>query len=346
MTRPTIRDLAEAAGVSVATVNRVISGAGTVRAPTMQRVLDAARTLGFYGLGALQHRVTAATSARTTHRLAVIIQTPHRPFSDRLIAGLRAAAEASGEDIQLRIEPLDDLSPESVSALVLALAAEADALAVLAAEHPIVTAAIDQVAARQVPVVALITPLSARSSVGYVGLDSWKVGRTSAWAFAHLCRTPGKLGLLMGTHRYRCHDLYESGFRSYFREHAHAFVLLEPQSTFESDAIARELTETLLRQHPDLCGLYVSGGGIGGALAAIRDSARERAAPLVTVGHDLLDTTRAGLLDGTLTFLISHPFEAVGRETIAAMVRACQAGPGAGSQSVPVPFAIYTRESL
>lgn len=342
MGRPTIRDLAQAAGVSVATVNRVIGESGKVRGATMQRVLDAARQIGFYGVGALQHRVTAA---RPHHRLGVIIQTPHRPFSEVLERCLEVAAHESEEgDVSLQLEHLDDLSPEHVSARMQELAEHCDALAVLAAEHPIVTDTIDRLAGRGVPVVALISPLSARSNVGYVGLDSWKVGRTSAWAFDHLCRTPGKLGILVGTHRYRCHDLYESGFRSYFREHTDQFTLLEPMSTFESDAIARELTEKLLREHPDLKGLYVSGGGISGALAAIRASGQ--AGKLVTVGYDLMDTTKAGLLDRSLTMVISHRFEAIARETLCATLRAKKLGPEAGSQSVLVPFDIYTSENI
>jgi LacI family transcriptional regulator len=309
----------------------------------MARVLEAARQIGFYGLGALQHRVE---QARRRHRLGVIIQNPHHPFSELLERHLIAAAEQvdAEDEIRLRLEHLDDLSPETVAARMLALAEDSDALAVLAAEHPLVTDAIDQLAARGVPVIALISSLSARSNVGYVGLDSWKVGRTAAWTFDHLCAVPGKLGILVGTHRYRCHDLYESGFRSYFREHTRPFTLLEPMSTFESDAIARELTERLLREHPDLQGLYVSGGGISGVLAAVRASGH--AGRLVTVGHDLMDTTKAGLLDGSLTLVISHAFEQIARETLTATLRARQSGPAAGSQSVLVPFQLYTRENI
>jgi LacI family transcriptional regulator len=46
MGRPTIYDLAQAAGVSVSTINRVIGG-GAVRHATMRRVRDAAETIGF-----------------------------------------------------------------------------------------------------------------------------------------------------------------------------------------------------------------------------------------------------------------------------------------------------------
>lgn len=53
----------------------------------------------------------------------------------------------------------------------------------------------------------------------------------------------------------------ETGLRSYFREFAADFTLLNPQSTFESAAVAQEMTEELLREHPDLAGLYVQGAG-------------------------------------------------------------------------------------
>lgn len=342
MGRPTIRDLAQAAGVSIATVNRVIGESGKVRTATMERVLDAAREIGFYGVGALQSRVAAA---RPRYQLGVIIQTPHSHFSEVLEQCLKTAArETEDGDVRLRLEHVDDLSPEQVAARMAELAESCDALTVLAAEHPIVTDTIDRLAIQGVPVVSLISPLSARTNVGYVGLDSWKVGRTAAWVFDHMCNASGKLGILVGTSRYRCHDLCESGFRSYFREHTDRFTLLEPQSTFESDAIARELTEKLLRNHPDLQGLYVLGGGITGALAAIRASGL--AGKLVTVGHDLMETTKAGLLDRSLTVVLSHPFEAIARETVAATIRAKKSWPEGGSQSVLVPFELFTSQNL
>jgi LacI family transcriptional regulator len=342
MGRPTIRDLAEAAGVSVATVNRVLGESGKVRPATSERILEAARDIGFYGAGVIQHRVAAA---RPRYRLGVVIQTPHRSFTEAVAHGLEgAAAEIEDAEVRLHVEHHADLSPESIAARMQELATESDALAVTAAEHPVVAEAIDRLAAQGVPVVAMVSPLSARANLGYVGLDSWKLGRTAAWACDRMSRSPGKLAVFVGTHRYRCHDLGESGFRSYFREHANDFVVLDALSTFESDAVARELTEKLLRGHADLRGIYVSGGGISGVLAAVR--ACGKVGEIVTVGHDLMDSTRAGLLDGSLTMALSHPFKALGRETVAALIRAKKAGADATGQSVVVPFEIYTRENI
>ncbi len=340
MRRPTIPDLAEAAQVSVATVNRVLSGAANVRLATRERVQKAAEYIGFYGVGSIQARVAAA---RPHLRFGVLLLQPHRPFYQNVARALEdAAATATGAQIDLRIEFLEDLSPQNVASRALHLAADCDAICVTSAVHLVVTEALEQIQARGIPVFALISQISVSGQISYIGLDNWKVGRTSAWAFANICKAPGKIGILMGNPRFRNQEMNETGFRSFFREFAPEFTLLEPLSTHESAAVAQEVTEKLLSDHPDLAGLYVSGGGISGAVAALRGSGR--AGSIVVVGYDLMDVTRAGLLDGTLNLVISHPLTRLAREAIDGMVRAC-AQPGSNQTSI-APFDIYTRENL
>ena len=343
MGRPTIRDLADAAGVSVSTVNRVIGGRDTVREATVRRVLDAAEAIGFYGAGAIRHRVDAH---RARYDLRVLLLQRGRDFYRALADALeRAAAEVEEAEVALTVAFADDLSPDKVAARMRSLGAGADALAVVSAEHPRVSEALAALGAEGVAVFSLISPLSAGGDIGHVGLDHWKVGRTAAWAFERMCRSPGKIGILIGSHRYRNQETNESGFRSYFREHgAGGFELLEPLPTFESAAIAQEMTERLLGEHPDLAGLFVTGGGITGALAALRDA--DRAGTLVSVGYELMDATRTALLDGTLTLVIAHPLERLARETIAAMIGAKSEGGSGAGRTVTLPFEIYTPENL
>ncbi|MCX7288788.1 MAG: LacI family DNA-binding transcriptional regulator [Rhodobacterales bacterium] len=340
MRRPTIPDLAAAAAVSVATVNRVLSGASNVRQATRERVSEAAERIGFYGLGSIQARVAAA---RPKVRLGVLLLQRHRPFYQNVARALsEAAAESTVAEIDLRIEFLEDLSPQNTATHALALAETCDAICLTSAVHPVVTDAVQRIQSDGTPVFALISQLSATGQMHYIGLDNWKVGRTSAWAFASICKTPGKIGILMGNPRYRNQEMNETGFRSYFREHAQDFVLLEPISTFESSAVAQEMTERLFADHPDLVGLYVSGGGISGALAALRSTGR--AGQIAVVGYDLTEVTRAALLDGSMTLVISHPLAQLAREAISGMVRACTTK--GGNQTSIVQFEIYTRENI
>ena len=90
MKRPTIPDLAEAAGVSISTVNRVLNNPESVRKPTRDRVHHAAEELGFYGFGVIEHSVR---KSRATYKLGVLLQQESRTFYHNLGKALHTAAE-------------------------------------------------------------------------------------------------------------------------------------------------------------------------------------------------------------------------------------------------------------
>lgn len=342
MTRLTIRDLAREAGVSVSTVNRVLAGSTNVKGPTIQQVRDAAERIGYYGLGTIKSQIAAR---RPKLKFGFLLQQPTRTFYRMLGAELQAAARNAVDcDIETEVVFAEDLSPQFISSKLLELGEHCQAVGVVTAVHPLVTQAIDKLTEKNVPVFALVSQLSATGAVSYVGLDNWKVGRQSAWAFHMMSRQPGKIGILVGNHRYRCQEMNESGFRSYFREHAPEFQLLEPLSTFETAAVAEEMVEKLFLQHPDLIGLYIAGGGISGAMAALRSTGM--AGRIIAVGYELMDNTRAALLDGTLTLLIGHPLPRLAEQAVAGMARACKEGGANIKQTVVLPFDIYTRENV
>ena len=342
MTRPTISDLAKASGVSVSTVNRVLAGGGQVRAPTAQLVRDAAEKIGFYGLGAIRAN---ATLKKPKYRFGFLLLQPSRTFYKMLAAALQTAASGvEDHDIDLAISFAEDLSPQAFSSKLLELGQDCNAIGVVAAVHPLVTQAVESLRQNGVPVFALISQLSATGSVNYIGPDNWKAGRTAGWAIANLCRSPGKVGILVGNHRYRCQEMNESGFRSYFREFAPEFTLLEPLSTFETSAVAEEMTEKLLTGHPDLKGLFVAGGGISGVMTALRASGKS--GQVVVVGHQLMDNTRLGLLDGTLSMILNDPLDRLAHEAMAGMIRACASSGASNAQTTVLPFEIFTRENI
>lgn len=340
MARPTIRDVADAAGVSISTVNRVLAGAVGVREPTAKLVKETAERIGFYGLGAISAQISAR---RARYRFGFLLLQSSRSYYQMLGTAIQAAA-AAGEDAY--VEPVvtyaEDLSPQSLAEQITRLGTDCDAVAVVSSVHPFVLGAVEALQQKGVPVFAMISPLGA--GISYVGPDNWKAGRTAAWAVANICKTPGKVGILVGNHRFRCQEANESGFRSYFREFAPDFTILEPLSTFETSAVAEEITERLLGDHPDLKGLFVAGGGISGVIRALRSVGAGR--QIVTVGHQLMDNTREALLDHTLTMLIHDPMETMTRETIAAMIRARNEGPSFAPYQRNLPFELYTQENI
>jgi LacI family transcriptional regulator len=87
----TIGDVARRAGVSTATVSRVLAGLGGARADTRERVLDAARELGYRPSG-----VARSLKLRTTQTLGLIITDIENPFFPQLVRAVEDAAREHG----------------------------------------------------------------------------------------------------------------------------------------------------------------------------------------------------------------------------------------------------------
>jgi LacI family transcriptional regulator len=342
MARPTIADLARAANVSISTVDRVLNGRDPVRRPTADRVLKAAEEIGFYATGAIKQRLRTEKPERT---LGFILQKRSTPFY-RLLGDALAGATTTSTAIRGHpvIDYLEEITPATVSDRLLKLGKRTDAVALVAADHPHVTEAIDQLKTSQVPVFALISDLTAAGRTGFIGLDSRKVGRTAAWMMANFCKRPGDIGIFVGSHRFLCQELCEMSFRSYFRENAPEFQLLEPFTSLEDASLAHESTLDLLRRKPDLVGLYVAGGGIEGVMEALREEDSFRR--VETIGHELTDLTRAGLIDGVVKLILSHPIKLIAQAVVDAMAQAIEGSRRETASQIFLPFDVYTPENV
>lgn len=344
MNRPTISDLANAAGVSLSTVNRLLHGKGVVRADTIERILDAADQIGFYGLGALRRRKQESLPQR---HLTFLMQQSHRPLYQMWA---EAIVSASARHTEAAIEPKvvfeDDLTPEAVSANLLEIGETADAIAVVTADHPLVSQAIDELKTRGTPVVAYVTDLSAASRAGFVGTDNWKRGRTAAWFLNQTATGPGKVVPLVGSNRYQCQDIADASFRSYMREHCPNFQVNDTLLTHEVPENAYLLVKGLLSDEPDLRGMFVNGGGISGVLRAMRELEPERQKEIRIVCSDLGPETKKGLTEGLITASLAHPIDKMPQELINVMLRLIERKDTSSIEQRIVPFDILTPESV
>ena len=78
---PTVRDVAEAAGVSTATVSRVLAGGDLVTDELRERVFEAARRLRY-----TPNRVARNLRRRTTRMIGVVVPDIEIPFSPASLA--------------------------------------------------------------------------------------------------------------------------------------------------------------------------------------------------------------------------------------------------------------------
>ncbi len=338
MARVTLKDVAERAGVGVATVDRVLNARAPVSAATSARVLSAADALGYRSAGLLRRRIEEMAPAK---RLGFILQKESKWFYRELAIELQRQAE------QLRtirasvvIRYVESLSPSELATVIDDMRGSVDAVGLVAIDHPEVNRAIASVDA---PVFALLSPLSSPHVSAYVGIDSRKAGRTAGWAMARLNRAKGAVGILIGSHRYLGHEALESGFRSYMREFAPKRPLRDSVVYLDDAAVAYEATAELLRAHKDLSGIYHCGGGVTGALKALREAGRAR--DIVYICHERTPVTEAALADGSVDLVINNPLDQVAGRVTRLMSR-CLTGKPFQEQVGIVPFDLCTSENL
>ncbi|WP_299622689.1 LacI family DNA-binding transcriptional regulator [Pelagibius sp.] len=339
--RPTVRDVAERAGVSVATVDRVMNARCPVRSATAERVLRAADELDYHARTLLRRRIEE-TAPKVT--LGFLLQKSKKRFYQQLAVDLNAQTQS---EARIRGTPLvafvEDLSPDAIVAQMRALGDKADALAVVAVDHPKVAAEVEALRERGVPTFALLSDLTAPARAGHIGVDGRKAGRTAAWAVARLARMPGNVGILVGSHRYLGHEDREIGFRSYFREHAPGFRVLEPVVYLDDAVLAYDAAHELLKRHPEIVGFYHCGGGVEGALRAVREEGF--AQRIAFVCHELTPSSREGLIDGAVDVVIASPTQRIATEAVDAMVAALR-GEVTAARQILVPFEIYVSENI
>jgi LacI family transcriptional regulator len=146
--RPTIADLAKAAGVSVATVDRVLNRRHPVREGTAECVLRAAEAIGFHATALIRQRIREAVPVRT---FGFLLQKRTDVFYQQLGADL-AAATRERQDIRGKpvVDFIDELSPATIAERMMEMGCRVDALAVVSVDHPHVSLAVERLRARGV----------------------------------------------------------------------------------------------------------------------------------------------------------------------------------------------------
>ncbi|MGI3169940.1 LacI family DNA-binding transcriptional regulator [Pseudooceanicola sp. C21-150M6] len=342
--RATIADLAEQSGVSVSTVNRILAGATNVRAATIERVQETAERIGFYGAGTILAR---REGALPQYRFGFLLQQStreiYRIFADRI---RDAAAERRDEKITCLIDFVDLLEPANIAMRLRALGEACDAVAIIAADHPLINQAIRELHSKGKPVVTYITDQSAPERAAYVGTDNWKLGRTAAWFISQMRPAPGRVAVFIGNHRYQCQDVADASLRSYIREHAPHLVVEDSRPTREEASEAYRMVKDMLATHDDLAGILIVGGGISGILRALREVPAERRKDIKVICRDIGPETRKGLSEGIVTAALCHPLEPTSSALIETMVEVATSSSLDKTIQKAIPFEIVTPENI
>lgn len=340
--RPTIADLASAAGLGTATVDRALNARGKVREETLRRIVEAADRIGFHASPLLARR---SLPVLPEFRLGFLLQKEkqyfYQSFADHIQAAVRDSPGFRGK---VSITYAVSQSPADIAGLLRGMVGRVDALAACAVTHPEVTDAVQTLRDAGLPTFALLNDFAQGVRQNYLGTNNLKSGRLAASIISMALREPGPVAVFVGGQRWHGHDLREAGFRSFFREFAPHVPVLDTFVNLETRPLTYEATLHLLRRQPDLRGLYCAGGGMEGMIAALRD---ERAPGQVAlVVNELTPESRSALVDRYATMVIATPLAALCRDLVRFMVDAAQSGPSDLKGQHFLPPDLYLPESF
>jgi LacI family transcriptional regulator len=309
MRKSTIIDVALKAGVSTATVDRVLNGRAGVSAANRHRVLQAAKELGY-----LPFEGMVALPSRPVH-LEFFIPMIQNGFMGELVASIRRFAATVPLVASCNIRALDGFGPESILPALETISLRTSGIGIVAADHPKSREAIARVceAGLRVVTIASDVPESRRSA--YVGVDNSVAGRTAALLMGRMTAgRGGPVGLFMGSRAYDGHQSREAGFRAVLERDFPSLTLLPTIENGESSDRTHVAMTQLLRGHPHLAGVYCVGAGRTGIVSALREN--QTANRPTVVMHDLTDRTHAWLADGTIDVVIDQNVQLVGEQAV------------------------------
>ncbi|MFI5952759.1 LacI family DNA-binding transcriptional regulator [Cryptosporangium sp. NPDC051539] len=310
-----LREIARQAGLSEATVDRVLNGRGGVRAETTREVHRA--------IDDLHRQRTQLRLAGRTFLIDVVMQTPER-FS----SAVRAALEAElpflrPAAIRARFHftesgPASDL----VETLGRIRRRGSHGVVLKAPDTPEVVAAADALVRDGVPVLTLVTDLGVEGRIAYVGIDNRAAGETAAYLVDQwLHGRPGSVLVTLSRGWFRGEEQRVAGFRAAIGRRE----VVEVDNTDGLDATMQGLVLSALDRTADAVAVY----SVGGANPAILDAfaVRDRRCA-VFVAHDL-DTDNARLLrDRRISAVLHHDLRQDMRRACHYLLQAHGALPG------------------
>lgn len=306
MYRPTVNDIAREAGVSLATVDRVLNARPGVREKTITAVNEAIQKLGY-----VRDQAAANLARGRDYRLAILLPDTESQFVQTLSDALEDAAQLAATS-RIRVElhrfPAEDMHE---LAKLMSRLGEGDlaGLALMAPETPLTRDAIRALRNRGVPVVALASDMPNSEVDHYVGIDAHASGRTAGVLMGRfLGGQKGRVLVIANSMLLRESIERRRGFDEVMQRSFPQVEVMQTLETHGSPATLREVVGTMLVQTPDVAGIYILGSGHRALASTLSEFGL--LGRVVVIGHELTAHTRHALelghMDAVITQNLGH----------------------------------------
>jgi len=297
----TIKQIAQIAGVSRGTVDRVLNNRGSVRPETARRIREIAETLDYspskagLGLSVLKHGI----------KLGYILFSPeNNPYFVQVEQGLRKkAAELKDYGCSVDIRYVDFTDDTHQDRVIDSMVEDGvEGIALCGFNNPSTARKIRKLAEAGIPVVTTNTDIPDSGRLAYVGSHYESAGRTAARLMDLITGGRAELGIILGSWHILCHSSRIDGFRNYILEKAPGLNIRECVETRDDDFLTFSAVQTMLKETPEINGLFLASAGVYGACRAVSMLPPERRPKIIC--YDCPPTTQEMLNRGIIAATI------------------------------------------
>lgn len=304
--RPTVNDIAREAGVSLATVDRVLNARPGVRQKTIVAVNDAIQRLGYV------RDLAAANLARgRDYRMAIFLPDTGSQFVETLTEALEDAATSAAMSritVEMHRFPAEDMH-ELAAQLAVLRTEDISGVALMAPETPILRDSVRALRARGMPVVALVSDLPNTERDHYVGIDAQASGRTAGVLMGRfLGQGAGPVMVIANSMQLRESLERRRGFDEVMQRSFPQIEVLQTLETHGSATTLRQAVTEMLTHSPAISGVYILGSGhraLANTLSEFGLLGR-----VTVIAHELTAHTRQALelghIDAVITQNLGH----------------------------------------
>jgi LacI family transcriptional regulator len=317
----TMADVARRAGVSTATVSRVLAGVGPARPETRERVRSAAAALGFRPSG-----IARSLKTHTTRTIGLIVTDIENPYFPELVRAIEDAASASGfvvllcnaaNDPDREAGYLDLLVERRVDGVVIAASGLGDHHQEWLADAPLPVVLVNSaVAGVPLPAIASDNRGGGRMAVDYLlSIGHRKIGHLTAPA--RNIDGPDRL----------------AGARDALREAGIPEATLTVKVGAPDVSGGQQAMQELMREAPETTAVFAYNDLMAiGAMRAVRALGQRIPDDVSVVGFD--DVTLAAYVDPPLTTVGQSTAE-LGRWAFGALAREIDRRGSRGTDDLP-----------
>lgn len=301
MLRPTTKDLAREAGVSRATVDRVLNGREGVKQKTVDRVHEAIKTLGFV------RNIQAANLAKSQkYRFVFALPRSGDQFLNEIIRHIDEAGTTFAEDlVWCDVHQIDENDPHSIAAFLATIdISTTSGVAIMAPESPQVRDAIFRLQERGVAALPFISDQTTTKE-HWVGMNNQSAGATAANLIGRF--SGGARGSIMViAESMQSRDSMERrlGFDEELNNSFVALKALPSLETYGDTERAARIVSSTVEKNQDLVGFYVMSSEARPPLMVLKELDTPK--NLIKIAHERTPFTEAELRAGDLDGIIAQ----------------------------------------